>query len=255
MSLVMDLPRLFIGSSAEGRTVAHNLQAVLESREVCEVDVWDQGVFTPGGYTLDSLLDVAARSDYAVLVASPDDITTSRGDTAASMRDNIILEFGLFLGALGRDRTYLLATGAVKLPTDILGVTRLPYTARSDGNVGAAVNAAALQIAGQVERHGPRESGKSPSSLSIGIDEDTRRLEQELALVCANAEAQGWIVKTNSATTLRLVPPNRKNAVHTLSKRNAHATRKQLREFVAELRADGLRVNNAVSVPPEESPY
>lgn len=255
MSLVMVLPRLFIGSSAEGRPVAHHLQAVLESREVCEVDVWDQGVFSPGGYTLDSLLDVAARSDYAVLVASPDDVTVSRGDTAASMRDNIILEFGLFLGALGRERTYLLTTGAVKLPTDILGVTRLPYTARSDGNVGAAVNAAALQIASQVERHGPREAGKSSSSLSIGVDEDARRLEQELALLCANAEAQGWIVKTNSATTLRLVPPNRKNAVHTLSKRNAHATRKQLREFVAELRADGLRVNNAARVTPEESPY
>ncbi|MGV9860623.1 nucleotide-binding protein [Gordonia sp. NPDC003425] len=182
----MTLPRLFIGSSAEGRVVAHNLQAVLEDRKVCEVEVWDQGVFEPGGYALDSLLEVAARSDYAVLVASPDDVTTSRDNTSASVRDNIILEFGLFLGVLGRSRTYLLATGDVKLPTDTLGLTRLPYSDRADGNVGAAVNAAALQIAGQVDRQGPREGG---GVTAINPDE-TRLLELELALLCANAEAQ-----------------------------------------------------------------
>ena len=81
------------------------------------------------------------------------------------------------------------------------------------------------------------------------------RLELELELLCANAEAQGWTVKKNSATTLRLVPPNRKNAGHTLSKRGARATREDLRAFVAELRADGLRVNSAIRFEPEESPY
>lgn len=252
----LDLPRLFIGSSSEGREVAHNLQFVLEDRGVCEADMWDQSVFTPGAYTLDSLLDAAARSDYAVLVASPDDVTTSRGDTQASIRDNIIFEFGLFIGALGRERTYLLATGEVKLPTDILGVTRLPYKPRSDGDVGASVNAAAVQIANQVRRLGYRKADKSSSASASGDrGDDGRCLEQELALLCANAEAQGWKVKTNSETTLRLVPPNRKNAAHTLSKGNAHDTRQQLRKFVAELRADGLRVNNAVRVAPEESPY
>lgn len=150
--------RLFVGSSSEGREVAHNLQAVLEGRAVCEVEVWDQGVFEPSGYALDSLLDVAARSDFAVLVASPDDVTMSRGDSAASVRDNIVLEFGLFTGALGRQRTYLLATGPadLKLPTDVLGLTRLPYRPRTDGNVRAAVNDAALQIARQVQERGRR---------------------------------------------------------------------------------------------------
>ncbi|MGW9568403.1 nucleotide-binding protein [Prescottella equi] len=253
----MDLPRLFIGSSSEGSTVAHNLQAVLESRNVCEVDVWDQGIFEPGGSALESLLEAAQRSDFAVLVASPDDVTVSRGDTASAMRDNIVFEYGLFLGVLGRSRTYLLATDrAMKLPTDILGVTRLPYTTRSDGNVGAAVNAAALQIAGQVRRLGRRAGGRSPGGgPAAAADDDARCLGQELDLLCANAVAQGWTVKTNSATTLRLVPPNRRNAAHTLSKRNSHDTREELRNFVAGLRADGLRVNNALRVAPEESPF
>lgn len=256
MSPDMALPRLFIGSSSEGSTVAHNLQAVLEGRKVCEVDVWDQGIFEPGGNALDSLLEAAGRSDYAVLVATPDDVTVSRGDTAVAMRDNIVFEYGLFLGTLGRSRTYLLATARdMRLPTDILGVTRLPYAARSDRNVRAAVNDAALQIAGQVQRHGRRAGGRSPVSASAEADDDARYLEQELDLLCANAVAQGWTVKTNSATTLRLVPPNRRNAAHTLSKRNSHDTRDELRKFVAGLRADGLRVNNALRVAPDKSPF
>jgi hypothetical protein len=249
------LPRLFIGSSGEGGIVAHNLQAVLEARKVCEVKVWDQGVFEPSGYALDSLLEVAARSDYAVLVATPDDVTTSRGTTNASVRDNIILEFGLFLGVLGRNRTYLLATtGDVKLPTDALGLMRLQYSAREDGHIGSAVNAAALEIAGQVKRHGLRQDSGSSGSVTGNMADESRRLELELALLCANAEAQGWTVKTSNATTLRLVPPGRKNAVHTLSKRDARTTREQLREFVAKLRADGLRVNSAIRFAPEDSP-
>lgn len=243
--------RLFVGSSSEGREVAHNLQAVLEGRAVCEVEVWDQGVFEPSGYALDSLLDVAARSDFAVLVASTDDVTMSRGDSAASVRDNILLEFGLFTGALGRQRTYLLATGSadLKLPTDVLGLTRLPYRPRTDGNVRAAVNDAALQIARQVQERGRRLR----ATAGGGEDSQQAALAKEIERLCANAIAQGWTVKTNSPTTLRLVPPNRKGAL-TLTKTTPGGTRNELRRFAAELRAAGLRVNSAVRRPVEESP-
>lgn len=242
--------RLFIGSSAEGREVAHNLQAVLESRGVCEVEVWDQGVFEPSGYALDSLLEVAARSDFAVLVASPDDVTVSRGDTAASVRDNIVLEFGLFMGALGRKRTYLLATGSAKLPTDTLGLTRLPYRPRTDGNVRAAVNDASLQIARQVAMLGRHVVGAAPAVGGRPVEE---ALAAEIALLRVNAESQGWTVKTDSPTTLRLRSPRGK--LHTLTKGRTQPTRADLRRFARQLRADGVRVNHAVRRRVEESPF
>lgn len=72
--------RPFIGASSEGVDVAHHRQAVGEDRVVCEVEVGDQDVFEPPGYALDSLLEAAGRFDFAVLVASPNDMTTSRGD-------------------------------------------------------------------------------------------------------------------------------------------------------------------------------
>lgn len=236
--------RLFIGSSKEGREIARALQTELGDH--IQVDRWDQSVFEPSGYTLDSLIAKANSVDFAVLVATPDDTTESRGERKASARDNIVLEFGLFAGALGRERTYLLATGDLKLPTDVLGLTRLPYRAQS--NLRGAVTEAAVQV---------EERVSSLGALRRGVDSDggntTRTsLDREIDLVCENAVAQGWTVKTNSATTLRLVSP--KGKAHTLSKRQPDVTRQRLRGFAAELRADGLRLNSSVRGPVGESP-
>lgn len=240
--------RLFLGSSSEGREVARNLQAELGG--VCEVVRWDQNVFEPSGYTLDSLLSVAANVDFAVLVATPDDTTVSRGAETPSARDNIVLEFGLFAGALGRNRTYLLATGNLKLPTDVLGLTRLPYRPQSDGgNYRAAVNDAALQIEQQVRslgrlvRESAASNARSPSAA----------LNQEIEILCANATAQGWTVKTNSETTLRFRTPRGKTL--TLAKGQPEATRVELRRFTAQLKAAGLRVNTSVRRPVGDSPF
>ena len=64
-------------------------------------------------------------------------------------------------------------------------------------------------------------------------------LDRELEILCDNAVAQGWTVKTNSATTLRLVSPRRR--AYTLTKRQFHQTREDLRPFVARLRAGGSK--------------
>lgn len=250
MSETTSLARVFIGSSTEGSALAHHLQSVLERRSVGEVTVWDQGVFTPSSYTLDALTTAIAASDFAVLVATGDDSTISRGQTEASPRDNVILEFGLCLGSLGRERTFLLAEEDVKLPTDVLGLTRLGYRSRTDGNLRAALNEPALQIETEVKTHGP----KCRSQPTPGENEEhTTTLDREIEILCANATAQGWTVKTNSLTTLRLVPP-RGRPTFALSKTTPGETRERLRPFVAKLRASGLRINSALRNPAEKSP-
>lgn len=154
--------RVFIGSSTEGREVALNLQEQLERTCSCEVDLWEH-VFDPSGYPLPSLLAAAAKVDFAVLIATPDDTTISRGVAQDSVRDNIILEFGLFAGALGLDRTYLLPTGDdVKLPSDVFGLTRLTYRKRTDGLIPAALNSAVLSIKSQLDTLGPRVRAVMP---------------------------------------------------------------------------------------------
>jgi hypothetical protein len=244
MSALSPHVRLFLGSSSEGREVARNLQA--ELGPAIEVLRWDQNVFEPGGYTLDSLIAAASSVDFAVLVATPDDTTVSRGETKPSARDNIVLEFGLFTGALGRERTYLMATGELKLPTDVLGLTRLPY--RPQPNHRAADNDAALRIEERVRSLGPLARASTRGNLGT----PRTALDREIDLLCENAVAQGWTVKTNSATTLRLRSPRAR--VLTLSKGQPDRTRADLRRFAAELRAAGLRVNSSVRRPVSDSP-
>lgn len=240
-------PRLFLGSSSEGRDVARNLQA--ELGDIVEVVRWDQSVFEPGGYTLDSLIATAVSVDFAVLVATPDDTTASRGETEASPRDNVVLEFGLFAGALGRERTYLLATGPLRLPTDVLGLTRLRYRERSDGDLRAAVSDAALQVEERARSLGPLARALG----GVAPDGGRSPLDREVDLLCDNAVAQGWSVKTNSATTLRLVSPG--GRALTMTKGRPEATRADLRRFSAQLRAAGLRVNSVVRRPMDRSPF
>lgn len=232
---------VFIGSSSEGRLVAGALQTELLAH--CEVTVWDQDVFESGGYALDSLIRKAQRSDFAVLVATPDDMRESRGETAAVPRDNVILEFGLFAGVLGRDRSLVLATDGVQLPTDTLGLTRLPYYTQN--NLRAAVSAAAREVLARIDDMGRR--GRNAVSATPGYG----ALVDEMAMLAENASSQGWRFR-DTRTTVRLTSP--KGKVFTLSKRTPTATRDDLRPFVATLRSAGLRVNHALRNAASDSP-
>ena len=112
------VPSVFIGSSSEASEVVRYLQSELNSTGRCTTTAWNQGVFAAGSYTLESLVEAARRADFAVLVATPDDVVNSRDLAQFAPRDNVILELGLFLGALGRERTYVVAdrTAPLKLP-------------------------------------------------------------------------------------------------------------------------------------------
>jgi hypothetical protein len=143
-------PRVFIASSAEGRRLAENLQAALE--DTTQPTVWDQSVLELSEDTLGGLLRASETFDYAVLVLTPDDIVTSRDQTQPASRDNVIFEAGLFFGAFGRHSVFMVRPrAALKIPSDLLGVTTVTYDAhRDDGNLRAAVNPAAVRIKEQI---------------------------------------------------------------------------------------------------------
>ena len=142
----MPKPSLFVGSSSEGLRVAKAVQVGLQ--EEAEVTLWNQGFFGLSQGTIESLINGLERFDFAVLVATPDDLVVHREISALSPRDNILFELGLFMGRLGRARTYLLADPAtVRLPTDLAGVTLATYDSqRSDQNLIAAVGPATTII-------------------------------------------------------------------------------------------------------------
>lgn len=149
-------PAIFIGSSSEGLKIAKGIQAELSP--VAEVTVWSQGVFQPTYGYLESLTKALEAADFAVLVLTPDDFTESRGDSAPSPRDNVVFELGLFLGRLGRERTFFVYDNSqpLKLPSDLLGIAAATFGPRNDGNIQAAVGPACNTISSRVLLLGPR---------------------------------------------------------------------------------------------------
>jgi hypothetical protein len=122
-------PKVFIGSSNEGRSVAEAVVAGLEVE--AKPRLW-AGVFQVGGTTLRTLVEQAAQVDFAVVVATADDDVEERGVQRKAARDNILFEAGLFVGALGPERTLLLHPSDLKLPSDLLGFTTARYDSEDD---------------------------------------------------------------------------------------------------------------------------
>ena len=157
-------PKLFIGCSLEAVPIA---AAVHENvRFWAEVTPWYSGVFRPSHYTLDDLEKEVRNSDFALFIFHPDDLSNIRGKYYAAVRDNTILEMGLFMGRLGRKRVFFiipeqLNAGAtmenvegLRLPSDLLGLQPLVYELRSDEKWVSAVAVACTKIVDQMKQLG-----------------------------------------------------------------------------------------------------
>lgn len=123
-----EIPRLFIGSSAESLMIGNDIQAGLQLDKVV-VEVWTNQVFGASQFSLEALERMAAEVDFAALVLGPDDRVISRGHESDAPRDNVVFELGLFMGAIGRRRTFLVLPHGldIKVPSDLLGITPLRY--------------------------------------------------------------------------------------------------------------------------------
>jgi hypothetical protein len=122
-------PRIFIGSSGQQQKLLTALTRGLQ--DYADVDPWTT-VFNPGISTLDRLVELTRQVDFAAFIFAQDDWTTTgtAPETAsgeASPRDNVVFEAGLFGGAIGIRRTYILHANGARLPTDLLGLTSIRY--------------------------------------------------------------------------------------------------------------------------------
>lgn len=177
-------PRVFIGSSGEALNVSDATQQEL-AREF-DVTVWDQDVFRLSYDALDSLLRALDSSDAGVFVMNPDDVTESRGETGLTVRDNVLFELGMFIGRLGRDRTFMLVptTPAVRLPSDLDGITTARYDPdRFNQQPRAAVGPACTQIRQAIRAMQPRmvTEPRSRARLDRAMSRMSKDLEHLLA--------------------------------------------------------------------------
>lgn len=114
-------------------------------------------VFECSQTTIEDLMRATTHTDFAILVLTADDVTRSRGNSKPCPRDNVVFELGLFMGAIGRPRTYIVAAKGVplKIPTDLLGVTCLLYQHRRGRTLARNLQPVTTQLRKLIDKYGP----------------------------------------------------------------------------------------------------
>lgn len=210
-------PTVFIGSSSEGLEFANALQIELDHS--CEVERWNQGAFGLSGSSLDSLESATRRFDFAVFVLVPDDTTITRGKQIPVARDNVIFELGLFMGALGRTRTFMVydRTSPPNLPSDLAGVTPATFALHKSGNLVASVGAACSVIKNAISTLGPRKPNDTgllayPSRPPISLEQELDGVQEAWFAWHAGSVklAQGDLLKSGRSLRVLLTEPGSK---------------------------------------------
>ena len=150
-------PVLFVGCTAEGLPIGRAIQSALDYDPI-EVKLWTDDIFEASSFPIESLEQELVEADFAALILSPDDKVISRNENSEAPRDNIVLELGLSIGALGHSRTYLVYPRDIdiKIPTDLMGITPLTYKWEPGQELLPTIAPACNQLRNLISRAGPR---------------------------------------------------------------------------------------------------
>lgn len=113
--------KFFIGSSKEQSFNAKMVASWLEDWNHKPI-LWEKA-FPLGEYTWEALVQVSNKVDAAIFIFGADDKIWFRDQVMMSVRDNVLLEYGLFSGKLSRKRVIFLCQGSPKIASDLVGVT------------------------------------------------------------------------------------------------------------------------------------
>ena len=124
---MQSVPKVFVASSGEAVRLA---QAIEQNLKIAEVRLWSTpDVLYPGSNLIDELNRILKHSDFGVFIFSGDDEVKIKGQRQQAVRDNVILELGMFMGHLGKERSFIVQPRGInlRLPTDLLGILTLNY--------------------------------------------------------------------------------------------------------------------------------
>lgn len=168
----MSKPRIFIGSSRESLSIADAIHENLDFD--AEVTIWRSGTFNLSSNTLDDLISTSKRVDFSVFIFSPDDLLTMRSIDKNVVRDNVLFELGLFIGAIGKERCFIIRPRGVDLhfPSDLLGITPTDYEPnRSDEDLTSSLGYASTQIKKEMKRKGVLKEIATTPNKKIDVND------------------------------------------------------------------------------------
>jgi hypothetical protein len=224
-------PSLFVGSSSESLDIAYAAQKNLE--DVAEVVVWTQGIFELTRSYLESLLEALEDIEFGLFIFGPDDLIKIRGTEMVSARDNVVFELGLFIGRLGRDRSFILmpkGSADFHLPTDLLGITTATFQSPSrPERLQAALGPACHDIRTAIRKHAVLRNPAVPNTQDLGLVLSVLipEPEQKHLLNIADAKTKGYKGGGSVRSELRHL-------------RSIGLIRKHAGRNIGELKSDGV---------------
>ena len=165
-------PKLFVASSREALPFAKAVQTNL--RTCANVTVWDQGAIHPGETVIDALIRNCAESQFGVFVIAPDDKASIRETDMHVVRDNVILELGMFMGRLGKERSFLIMPDSpqMHLPRDLDGLAPETYSGERSKNrdeLEATFAGACTRIANAIDRQTKTQLSREEEFLNMMV--------------------------------------------------------------------------------------
>lgn len=118
---------IFIGSSTQAVDIIDQIALTIEEKGF-EPLPWNsrgKGVFTASKFTLENLINTAERVKGAVFIFNSDDEIWYSSDNlkVKKTRDNVLFEYGLFVGKNGRNNVVFICKNSPKIASDLNGVT------------------------------------------------------------------------------------------------------------------------------------
>ena len=115
--------KIFIASSRESIDRLRDIEVWLEE-DGHDPLPWDTpGLFPPGDQTLLTLINISKQVDAAIFIFGEDDHIWYRGDAMLQPRDNVLIEYGLFVGVLGSRKSIICRYGNPRNASDLHGIT------------------------------------------------------------------------------------------------------------------------------------
>lgn len=150
-------PILFIGCATGSLNIGREIRSQF-SHDKITVRLWSDGVFGASNFTIEDLERQVSEADFAALLLTSDDVVRSRGKQTDAPRDNVVFELGMFMGGLGRKRTFIVRPRSIdlKLPSDLLGITAITYDHQPASEISANLGPACDELRKIVTTVGPR---------------------------------------------------------------------------------------------------
>ena len=146
----------------------------------------DFSSFRPGQYILSSLVEISRKVDAAIVIFGEDDQVEREGIVQPQTRDNVLIEYGIFVGTLGAKNTMIARKGKSKIPTDLEGLNRVEL----DNSVSAE-----LQIKDWLKGLEPKNRLKEIRDIIPAIEKPRSK------------PFQSWLCVQHSKAMLRALEP------------------------------------------------